>query len=1089
MKQFPLLIAGLLAGGLHAAAQSCDCPPIAERTPIVVTDEGAGTGSTTWTCNNIYLLDGYVFVNDGQALTIEAGTVVKGMNGSGADAAAMIVARGGQLFAEGSADCPIVFTHEADPLDGSVAFNERGQWGGVLVLGDAPINLALGEGQAEGIPSENDRSSYGGTNPEDNSGVLRYVSIRHGGTQLGAANEINGLTLAGVGSGTTIDHIEVLANEDDGIEFFGGTVQVNYAAVAFVGDDSFDWDQGFSGGGHHWFAINEPGIGDRGGELDGDDSPDVTPDGMPMAIPTVSNITLMGQGSAANKQGLLFRAGTGGHVSEVLMVGFGEGIELEDLQAPSDAFDMWVNGDLTLVNIGMDDVNEVIDYDGVMDPGGDSGLDQYAENNNIGALETGIDNAWSTNATGTEFTDPFNPVPNGNASVFSQYGYMGAFDPYDAENGNWLAGWSYLDESGALVPEFQEPLLCDCPPVGAREEILITDNGSGTGTTTWTCDKTYLLDGFVFVSEGQTLTIEPGTIVKGMEGSGAEAAALIVTRGAQILAEGTETCPITFTFEADPLDGSVSFGTSGQWGGLIVCGNAPNNLATGEGQVEGIPSDNAQSAYGGNNPADNSGILRYVSIRHGGTQLAAANEINGLTLASVGNGTVIDHIEIVSNEDDGIELFGGTVNISHIAVLFAGDDSFDYDQGWSGNGQFLFAVQHPEAGDRAGEFDGDDNPNVTPDGLPYADPTLYNVTFIGRGSDAGTTGTLFRAGSAGDLHNSLITGFNRGIELEDVQSPLDAYDHFVNGDLGFSHIGFMDVNTLFYYDGSEADGQTTMDTYAAANDLMIMEAGIDHTFAFDASGTYVEDAMMVNPVMDVAVGADALPSGAWFVAADYKGAFEPCGTNWLDLPWSFANQVGLFDASCTWYGCTNEAACNYDELATNDDGSCNVLADGTLTGSLEVQPGAVEGYTYEPVLGDLAWTVENGTASSTTTSSFDITWADPFDGGSITLTESDSTGCTNTVTWTILNVGIDGIDGAEARIYPNPTSDFLTVEQVATAFRYAVLRDELGRVVAELTMAPGVNRFDIGHLTEGMYYLTLQTLDGEETSTHRLVIQ
>ena len=1088
MKRFALLLSIALAGTIQLQAQSCDCPPLADRTTVVVTDNGEGTGTTTWTCDNVYMLDGFVFVNDGQTLTVEPGTVVKGMAGSGADAAALIVARGAQINAEGTADCPIVFTHEADPMDGSVAYNLRGQWGGVLILGDAPVNLALGEGQVEGIPSDNDRSAYGGENAEDNSGIFRYVSIRHGGTTLAAANEINGLTLAGVGSGTTIDHIEVTANEDDGVEFFGGTVQVNYIAVAFAGDDSFDWDQGFSGGGHHWFAINEPGVGDRGGELDGDDSPDVTPDGTPFAIPTVSNLTLMGQGASANKQGLLFRAGTGGHVSEALIVGFGEGIELEDLQNPTDAFDQWVVGNLTLENIGMDDVNEVIDYDGVMDPGGDSGVDQYAVEQNMGMMETGIDNVWSTNASGTEFVDGFNPVPNSNASVFSQFGYMGAFDPYDEANGNWLAGWSYLDASGALQPVFQEPLLCDCPPIGAREEIVVTDNGSGTGTTAWTCDKTYLLDGFVFVGEGQTLTIEPGTIVKGMEGSGADAAALIVTRGAQIDAEGTADCPITFTYEADPLDGSVPFGTSGQWGGLIICGSAPNNLPTGEGQVEGIPSDNAQSVYGGEDATDNSGILRYVSIRHGGTQLAAANEINGLTLASVGSGTVIDHVEVVANEDDGVELFGGTVNISHIAVLFAGDDSFDYDQGWSGNGQFLFAVQHPEVGDRAGEFDGDDSPSVTPDGLPYADPQLYNVTVIGRGAGAGTIGLLFRAGSAGDLSNSLITDFNRGIELEDVQEPLDAFDHWANGDLSLSHIGFMGVNAVLHYDGAATDGQTQLDAYAAANNLAMLDAGIDHDYAFDATGTFVENTLMVNPMFDVSVGADNLPMDAWFVAADYRGAFEPCGTNWLDQAWSYTHQVGLLAPSCTWPGCTNEAACNYDETATVDDGSCVVLASGALTGNLEVQPGAVENYSYEPVLGDLVWTVDNGTASATDLANFDITWNDPFDGGVITLTESDTTGCTNTTTWTILNVSIEGIDGPAASIFPNPASDALNIYQAARHFRMAELRDVTGRLVQTAALNGGNNTMWVGELPAGSYFLTVWPVAGDTPVTQKVLI-
>ncbi|MGB0250298.1 MAG: multidrug transporter, partial [Flavobacteriales bacterium] len=189
----------------------------------------------------------------------------------------------------------------------------RGQWGGLIVLGDATTNFG-GAAQVEGIPSDNGLATYGGENDMDNSGVLSYISIRHGGTQLGAANEINGLTLAGVGSGTTIHHVEVVSNLDDGIEFFGGSVTVDDALVAFCGDDSFDWDQGFHGGGSNWLAIqDQPGAeGDRGGELDGDDSDagNVSSDEMPFAIPTVEGWTVVGVGG---NQGLLLRNGSGGH--------------------------------------------------------------------------------------------------------------------------------------------------------------------------------------------------------------------------------------------------------------------------------------------------------------------------------------------------------------------------------------------------------------------------------------------------------------------------------------------------------------------------------------------------------------------------------------------------------------------------------------------------------------------------------------------------------------------------------------------------------------------------------------------------------
>jgi len=481
MKHFPLfaaLFAGLLSFAV-ASGQTCDCPPINERPEVVVTDAGTGTGTTTWTCDNTYLLDGYVFVQDGQTLTIEPGTVVKGMAGQGADAAALIVARNGMIDAEGNAACPIVFTFEADPLDGSVAFNTRGQWGGVIVLGNATTNLPT-LGQVEGIPSDNELSTYGGSNDADNSGTLAYISIRHGGAQLGAANEINGLTLAGVGSGTNIHHVEVISNDDDGIELFGGAVELNYAAVGFVGDDSFDWDQGWHGSGHHWFAINEPGQGDRGGELDGDDSPDVTADGTPIADPTIGNLTFMGQGASYGKQGMLLRAGSGGHFSDFILVGFDEGIEIEDVQTPSDAYDKWVSGDLTFSNGAFDDINTIIDYDGDAVADGDANLVAYAASQNLNNLATGIDNDWAANASGTAFTNPFNPWPTADVSSDGPFGYMGAF----GANENWLAGWSFMDLSGAMtmemnIAEVKKGLELEVFPNPASNQINLTATAPG----------------------------------------------------------------------------------------------------------------------------------------------------------------------------------------------------------------------------------------------------------------------------------------------------------------------------------------------------------------------------------------------------------------------------------------------------------------------------------------------------------------------------------------------------------------------------------------------------------------------------------
>ena len=174
------------------------------------------------------------------------------MPGSGAEASALIVARGGKINAVGTQENPIIFTFEQDALDGSTPYNTKGQWGGVIILGNAQLNSSPGETQIEGIPDTESRGLYGGNDDLDNSGTMTYVSIRHGGTDIGAGNEINGLTLGGVGSQTTLEYIEVIANADDGVEFFGGTASIKYVLTAFCGDDSFDYDEGWRGYGQFW---------------------------------------------------------------------------------------------------------------------------------------------------------------------------------------------------------------------------------------------------------------------------------------------------------------------------------------------------------------------------------------------------------------------------------------------------------------------------------------------------------------------------------------------------------------------------------------------------------------------------------------------------------------------------------------------------------------------------------------------------------------------------------------------------------------------------------------------------------------------
>ncbi|MFO7619790.1 MAG: hypothetical protein R6W81_00795 [Bacteroidales bacterium] len=297
------------------------------------------SSNTTWETGNVYILEGRIAVADGVTLTIEPGVVIKGREGTGSNATGLLVARGGKLNAVGTASSPIIFTTVADQiLPGEIASPNLdptvpGLWGGLLILGKAPISASTNEMQIEGIPVSDLNGRYGGTDPLDNSGTIKYVSIRHGGANIGEGNEINGLTLGGVGSGTIIEYVEVVANDDDGIEWFGGTVNVKNALVWNPYDDAIDTDQSWAGTLDNFIVICGSGT-DHALEIDG-------PEGTMLAAHTVKNGSVMGSLGAEFGD---FRDGARGTFENIYFFNF------PDPSTSSGRGDLSLSGDATLAN-------------------------------------------------------------------------------------------------------------------------------------------------------------------------------------------------------------------------------------------------------------------------------------------------------------------------------------------------------------------------------------------------------------------------------------------------------------------------------------------------------------------------------------------------------------------------------------------------------------------------------------------------------------------------------------------------------------------------------------------------------------------
>ncbi|WP_374764926.1 hypothetical protein [Yunchengibacter salinarum] len=770
-------------GGDDGAAG--DCPTGTD--PVMVGDNehcqlsGQITDDVTLTAGNVYQLSGSVQVGvdigaDGNAtdgdpavLTIEPGVNIYGATATDL----LIIARGSEIQANGAAGDPIVFTSAQDlgfgaalGLDPRPGFSGpkleepfTSEWGGLVINGRATLNTCdSGICEAEG---EGDSGFYGGDDDTDSSGAMQFVQVRYAGNPITATDELNGIAFQGVGSGTTLNNIQVHNGADDGVEFFGGTANVKNLVITGADDDSVDWTFGWRGKIQNLIVIQNPNQeSDRGFEGDNREGAN---DATPRSQPLVANATVIGAGTPGSDEGLQIRRGSGIRLWNAVVDNFTDAcLDLDNdatfNNAGSSATDL--SGGLTIESTLLGDRcgDPTNEDDG--DPFSVQAFFENQPNNVIGttSLSNRFINGQAENAvTATD--------PAAVDSFFDSVDYIGAVrsdDPAD----NWTLGWTL-----GLNP---------APTCPTNVDGVTTRDGGNTCVLSGTITEDlrlvagldYLLSGPVTIgqdvgpdvnapdpdAQSATLTIDAGVTVEAED----RTSLLVITRGSQIFANGTRNAPVTFTAiddETRNLDTDTSL-----WGGLVI--NGRSTLNTCDSGICEADGEGDSGFYGGNDDTDDSGQLFFVRVKFAGNPITATDELNGIAFQGVGSGTEIDFLQVHNGADDGVEFFGGTANVKHLVLTGADDDSLDWTFGWRGRVQYLLVMQNPNQESDRG-FEGDNREGAN-DATPRSQPLVANATILGAGTPGSDEGLQIRRGSAIRLWNAVVDNFTDAcLDLDD----------------------------------------------------------------------------------------------------------------------------------------------------------------------------------------------------------------------------------------------------------------------------------------------------------------------------------
>ena len=638
----------------------------------------------------------------------------------------LVVERGCALLAEGTAEQPIVFTAKAEVL-GNAESSDRGLWGGVVINGYAPINDCPegASGGTDACTKEGEANSglFGGANGNDNSGILRYVSVRFAGSNVDPENQLNGIAFQGVGAATTVGYVQVHNNLDDGVEFFGGTVDARYVVLTGNADDSLDWTDGWQGR-IQYLYIEQTDAADNAIEADNREGDEGA---LPRSNPAIANMTVLGK---SDERALRLRRGTGLKLRNSFVDGAERCLRVDGASRNL---------------LGTELIVEGVSF----------ACAQTHDRDEDGAVANYLAGAANVSQDG----DSVDAVAIADA-FFEPTDFIGAFGA-----DNWAAGWTY-PRSVAMPtqPDFGCP---DGTTVSSRTlngQRVCQLAGTISSDLLLTSNNLYQLVGKVVIGgdneTSATLTLQAGTTVFG----GTDVDFLVISRGSSIVANGTRTAPVTFTSQSDLAGEADLERTRGEWGGLVINGNAPiNDCPEGAaGGTAGCTKEGEANSglFGGDDPEDSSGRLRYVVVKYAGSNVDPENQLNGIAFQGVGSGTEVDYIQVHNNLDDGVEFFGGTVNASHMVLTGNADDSLDWTDGWQGSIQYLVIDQAADAGDNGIEADNrEGDETATPRSLPQ----IANMTITG---NAGERAIRLRRGTGLALYNSVVRGSERCLRVQ-----------------------------------------------------------------------------------------------------------------------------------------------------------------------------------------------------------------------------------------------------------------------------------------------------------------------------------